>query len=1126
MLTSIFLKKIFYHIIVIILLSNCKNQSKEKHLFTFVPASISNIHFENTIIENDEINVIDFQYCYNGGGVGIGDFNNDGLPDIVFTGNQVSSKIYLNLGKMKFKDISIISNFKTNTWITGVSIVDINVDGFDDIYLNVGGPDCQNDCKNQLFINNGINESGIPTFTEKAALYGLDDGNYSQQTVFFDYDLDGDLDAYIVHNGNTTRDRNIPLPKKYFPNHLADYLLENKTRKSDQQIYFTNVSDSLGITHKGFGLGIAINDLNNDNLPDIYVSNDFITNDLMYINRGLDSNGVHLGFDEMNDQIVSKQTYNAMGVDVTDMNNDQLPDIMVVDMLPNDYERQKKMLGLSNYDKYLLSQRNKYTPQYIHNTLQIHNGLIDGEVLPASEIGYAAGIASTDWSWTPLAADYNNDGEKDLYITNGYVKDITDLDFVNYSGQNNIFGTPETRKEKFKSFVDQLPGIHLPNVMYQNKGNTQFQDVSSQWFKEKNSFSNGASYADLDKDGDLDLIINNINSPAFILENHTSEKEQNYLRVQLEGTPKNKKAIGAKVIVWEKEKSQIQYQSVVKGYLSSVEPIIHFGFTSDHIDSLKVIWPNGTVSLKRNIKTNQVITMTQHSAEKETKTKEPKKLFEKEKQILTYTHQENILNDYVYQSLLPHQFNANGPCIITADIDNKTGDEIFIGGSKSKPGQLFAENNEGIYLPVQEFESKYEDTAALFLDIDNDGDDDIYIGSGGTDAGVDTNLLQDRIYYNNGEGNYTVSEDQILPQINTNTSCVVANDFDNDGYPDIFVGGGVLPGRYPESTPSYILKNNSGTLSIDKNISFSHQGIVTDAIWSDITDNTAKELIVVGHWMPITVYNIKKDKAEKIPIQWQTPDGKIIKMSGWWNTITSADFDNDGDMDILAGNQGLNGFIKPVFDQPVYVYKDDFDGNGSIDPILAQYFKTTSGISLKPIHTRDDIMKQLVLLKKKYGTYDEFAQASFQELLDITNLEEQTLSADIFESIYAENIGNNTFVVHHLPTICQRSPINDFLVDDFNTDGFKDVLIVGNNYSAEANYGRHDAMIGMYLQGSKNGFIPIKNQESGFLVPKQSNHIISIKNKNKIPLVIATQNNDSIRVFKIKNEENGVLANR
>ncbi|MBQ4802833.1 VCBS repeat-containing protein [Aquimarina sp. MMG015] len=1118
------MKKNVIHIILILSFFGCKKRLPKDTLFTLVPSSHSSILFQNTITENDNINVIDFQYCYNGGGVGIGDFNEDGLSDIIFTGNQVTSKLYLNLGNLKFKDISIESNFKTNSWITGVSIIDINADGLDDIYLNVGGSNCNNDCNNLLFINQGLSKKGIPYFKEQASIYGLDDGSYSQQTVFFDYDLDGDLDAYIVHNGNTKRDRNTPIPKIYQPKHLSDYLLENKTLKNTNQIFFSNVSDSMGITHKGFGLGVAINDFNNDNLPDIYISNDFITNDLLYINKGKNSNGIHLGFSEMNQQVLSKQTYNAMGVDVADINNDLLPDIMVVDMLPNDYQRQKKMLASNNYDKYLLSKRNGYTPQYVHNTLQIHNGLIKGQILPASEIGFASGIASTDWSWAPLIADYNNDGNKDIYITNGYVKDITDLDFINYSGHNNIFGTPNARKEKSKNLIEQLPGIHLPNVIYENKGNAQFTDVSSQWIDKKNSYSNGSAYADLDQDGDLDLIVNNINSPAFILENHISEKNKKFLRVKLKGTDKNKNGIGAKITLWDNGTKQTQYQSTIKGYLSSVEPIIHFGLHSEKVDSLKILWPNGAISYKKDIPSNQLIIIDHQNSFDNPSEKETDLLFQKDISTFSFAHTENYLNDYLQQSLLSHQFNSLGPCIISENVDNKQGEEIFIGGSKGFSGTLFSENQNGVYKPKQKFDTKYEDTAALFIDIDYDGDKDLYIGSGGTDAGNNDELLKDRIYINDGTGSFLISETKTLSKIITNTACVTADNTDNTGIQNIFVGGSVLTGKYPLSTPSYLITNQKGNLSINNNIPFSGSGIVTDATWADINNNKTKELIVVGQWMPISIYQIDTNKAKEIPIKWIDTQGNTLNMSGWWNSITLADIDNDGDQDILAGNQGINGYIKPMFNQAVYVYKKDFDNNGSIDPLLAQYFKTPNGLSLQPIHTRDDVMKQLVSLKKQYPTYNEFAKANFKELLNINNLEEETFSAHIFQSIYAENIGNNTFKVTFLPEPCQQSPINNFLVEDIDQDGFKDVLIVGNDYSAEASYGRHDAIIGIYLKGSEKGFIPTKNNKTGFLVPKQSNHIISMQNRNNEKLILATQNNDSTMVYRIQSKKRNALA--
>ncbi|WP_299605753.1 VCBS repeat-containing protein [uncultured Aquimarina sp.] len=1117
------MKNILLHICIIVLFFSCKNKTNQDYLFTQLPASKTSIQFQNTIIEDDKINAIDFQYCYNGGGVGIGDFNNDRLPDIVFTGNQVSSKIYLNLGNMKFQDISEVSNFSTSSWITGVSIVDINADGWDDIYLNVGGSDCNNNCNNLLYINKGINQKGIPSFEEQAKIFGLDDGNYSQQTIFFDYDYDGDLDAYIVHNGNTKRDRNTPIPKKYLPDHLSDYLLENTTDPNTNQIYFHNISDSLGITHKGFGLGVAINDFNNDHWPDIYVSNDFITNDLLYLNKGVNKQGIHLGFHEINQQVLSKQTYNAMGVDVGDINNDALPDILVLDMLPNDYERQKKMLAANNYDKYLLSQRNGYTPQYVHNTLQLHNGTVSNKILPTSEIGFASGIASTDWSWAPLIADYNNDGDKDIYITNGYVKDITDLDFINYSENNNIFGTPNARKEKFKTLVDQLPGIHLSNVFYQNNGSIKFTDVSSQWTKSIKTYSNGSAYADLDLDGDLDLIVNNINSTASILENHTSEKNKKFLRIQLKGTSNNKHGIGSKIILWEKEQKQTQYQSVVKGYLSSVEPILHFGISSEKIDSIQVIWPDQSSQTIKDIGTNQTLSIDYKKSSYKRPIKEEFLNFEKDLTIFPYLHEENYLNDYLQQSLLSHQFNSFGPCLSSANIDTQKGDEIFIGGSKGKSGVLFKENQNGIYQPIQQFETDYEDTASIFIDIDQDGDNDLYVGSGGSDAGNSTKLLKDRIYLNNGNGSFSEKQYNVLSEIQTNTSCIASNNVTN-GLQHIFIGGGVQPGKYPLSTPSFLVTNKNGTLTKVHSTAFSNTGIVTDAIWADINNNKNKELIVVGQWMPIMMYHIQDEKVEEIPVQWENKDGEVIELSGWWNAIALEDFDNDGDLDILAGNQGMNGFIQPTFDQPLYVYKKDFDQNGSIDPLLAQYFETPDGISLKPVHTRDDIMKQIVSLKKKYPTYNDFAKTSFQELLSIENLEEETFHANIFQSIYAENIGNNTFKVSYLPNVCQQSPINDFLVDDFDKDGYKDVLIVGNNYSAEANYGRHDAIIGIYLKGTNKGFVPIHNYESGFVVAKQSNHIISVQNKNEEKLIIATQNNDSVVVHRLNNQKRNSLA--
>jgi len=767
------LKQLFLYFFTLTFFISCKQERKE--MFLYVNANYSGIDFSNTITENDSINIIDFQYCYNGGGVGVGDFNNDGLSDLVFSGNQLSSKLYINKGLLKFQDISKQANFSTSSWVTGVSIVDINTDGWDDIYLSVGGSNCQNNCNNLLFINNGLNEDGIPTFTEQANAYNLDKGNYSQQAVFFDYDLDGDLDVYIVNNGNVKYSKNTPVPKKYIPNHLKDHLLRNDTLEGMSHPIFTNVSDSLGITHKGFGLGIALNDFNNDGWPDLYVSNDFITDDLLYINQRNDTiTNKHKGFKELSQDWMPKESFNAMGVDVADVNNDALPDVLVLDMLPYDYTRQKTMLGAMNYDKYLLSQRSKYASQYVKNTLQLNNGFIDGKPLKTSEVSYLSGIASTDWSWAPLMADFDNDGDKDIYITNGYVKDITDLDFVSYSNNNNVFGTDEAREKELKKNIQKIEGVKLNNFFYKNNDLITFEDVSTAWLSKKDSYSNGAAYADLDNDGDLDVIVNNINDKAFIIKNQTTKNiKKNYIRLQLKGTQKNKHAIGAKITIWTNGIPQQQYQSVIRGYLSSVDPILHFGLESNKIDSLEIVWPNYESTKLYNVKANELLLIDVKSAKKYVKgnKKIPSVKFELDTTTLSFKHEENPGHDYVSQHLLMRQYNRFGPCVTAANIDGKIGDELFIGGSKGIASRILSQNEQGMYEVIQELESVQENTDAVFVDIDNDTDLDLYIANGGTEFKKGSESYQDQIYLNNGTGNFELAKN-ILPEIHTKKSII------------------------------------------------------------------------------------------------------------------------------------------------------------------------------------------------------------------------------------------------------------------------------------------------------------------------------------------------------------------
>ncbi len=1099
--------------LLIFLFIGC-TKDKKKDLFEYVDSARSNIKFSNTIVQNDSINPSDCLNCFNGSGVGTGDFNNDGLPDIVFAGNQVSSKIYLNKGSLEFEDISEIANFKTDCWITGVSIVDINADGFDDIYLNVGGYRCDENCNNLLFINNGLNKNGIPTFTEQAKEYGLDDGKYSQQSVFFDYDNDGDLDVYIVHNTNKAFfNRNFAMIKKFWPDYIIDYLLRNDTVEGVDHPVFTNVSEEMHITHKGLGLGVGINDFNNDNLIDVYVSNDFITEDHLYINKA-DKDSVNPVFIESNKKYVKHETINGMGMDVADINDDGLPDIMVLDMLPKDYINQKRMMSKMTYTDYLNTINSDYTTQYMHNTMQYNNGMLNGEPVKSSEVAFLLGISNTGWSWGPLMVDFDNDGDKDIYVCNGFIKNLIDLDFINFSTGKSKYFTPS--RKKLKEYVNNLPSILLPNFIYEQKDAYHFDDVSVKWIEDKPSLSNGVSYADFDLDGDLDLVINNINSEAFLIENKTNEKLNNhFFRLKLKGDQKNLKAIGAKITLWSGGKEQHQFLTVIRAYLSSMEPVVHFGLKEEKIDSLQIIWPGGKVTFLKNLKADQLLEVDQaFSKSIKIKKSEPIKLFLEDQKTLQFTHHENFYNEYIKEPLLVRQYSQNGPCIAAANVDGKPGEEIFIGGSSQVPGKIWFQNENGSYYPKQVLDSIYEDTDAIFIDIDNDQDLDLYVASGGNEFGKNSPYYHDRIYLNNGQGVFTKAEG-ILPDINQSTACIRPIDIDNDNDIDLFIGARKTPENYPETPESSILINENGHF-IDKTPpEIRNIGMVTDALWADIDNDKHKELIIVGEFMNIEIFKNNKGILKKMPVSWIGEQNDKITTEGWWNCIKAADFDHDGDLDLIAGNQGLNGFIKPEKNYPLYVYNKDFDQNRSLDPILGQYFEVKGKKMLFPIHTRDDIRKQFPETMIDFFTYEQFAKVGFKSLLKIKDLESETLKATTFATSYIENLGKGKFKVTALPGSCQIAPVNDILIDDFDSDGEPDMLFVGNDFSAESNYGRYDALTGLFLKGNKGEFTVIPSRNSGFYVPYQSNHIVYVTDQNGRKLIVATQNNEKIKVFEV-----------
>jgi hypothetical protein len=1084
-------------------LMSCENEGKT--LFKKITSDQSGVDFNNKITDTEDLNILNFHYIYNGGGVGVGDFNQDGLPDLVFSGNQVASKLYINKGNIEFEDISNLAKFETEGWITGVSIIDINGDGWQDIYMSVGGYECDSNCNNQLFLHQGLDANGLPFFEEVAAQYGLDDGLYTQQASFFDSDGDGDLDVYLLHNVIDQRDKNVPSRKHLINKKSIDQLLEN-----DGNGHFTDVSTQAGINARGYGLGITVNDFNNDNLPDLYIANDFLSDDLLYLNQGTE-NGIHLGFEDASKKYLKHTSYNAMGVDVADINNDNLPDIMVLDMLPEYTERQKTMLGFMNYNKFLLALKQGYSPQFIRNTLQVHNGFLNNELLPFSEVGYMAGVYNTDWSWTPLLADFDNDGDRDLYVTNGYGKDITDLDFIKFSQQRSPFGTKESQQKELYGAVRDMKPVTMPNYIFENKGNLQFENRSEDWIKKENSISNGAVYADLDNDGDLDIVVNNIDAPAFVLENRTNEKHKNnYLKVALKGTKQNPSGIGSKVEVWANGKAQTYYQSPVRGYLSTVEDVIHFGLGKvKTIDSLVITWFNGQVQTLRNIEGNKLVKVNISTAKKNLmiNQKEPASLFSDINPFENFKHKENIFIDFDAQPLLLHQHSRQGPCLAVANIDGKAGDELFVGGAKGVASQIFYKKENATYISHALSNPEFEDTDAAFFDYDSDGDLDLYVVSGGVEFGKDKDF-QDRIYINDGQGNFS---DMQFSVVNSSGGCVIPNDFDKDGDMDLLVGGRVVPRQYPNTPESYLLVNENGKLT-NKTTEIAPQlkaiGMVTDAVWTDYDNDGWTDLIVVGEWMPITIFKNKNGQFKDAPIT-------IKNSKGLWNSIAAGDFDKDGDEDFILGNLGQNTRLKASEAAPLLIYNQDFDKNGSIDPLVGQYYLNKKGNQKSyPLHTRDDVAGQIAKVKNQYLLYADFGKATFFDILKGSS-DKDFKTANCLTSSILLNEGNGTFSLEVLPKAAQIAPIQAILIDDFNQDGHLDALLSGNNYTSERNNGWYDAFNGLYLQGDGTGhFESITTAQSGFYVPNDGRDIIKMKDENEQSMIVVGQNSGQFRVFK------------
>lgn len=1090
---------------IIAILFSCTKKNHDKgQLFTLLTPKETGVYFNNSISTNDSINLMNYEYLYNGGGVGIGNFNNDSLPDIIFTGNLKQSAIYVNKGSLQFKDITATSGINTKgKWCTGVSVIDINFDGLDDIYICVGGMGNKSTFPNLLYINQGDS-----TFTEEAASYGLADSGESIQSVFFDYDLDGDLDMYLLTGGgfeNSAISARPILTNGRGRN--TDRLYRNDFNDALGHSFFTNVSQEAGISIEGFGLGISVFDANNDKWPDVYVSNDYLSHDLLYVNN---QDGT---FTEKAAEYFGHTSHFSMGNDIADIDNDGLLDLITMDMLPENHSRRKLMSGASSYDFFQMALNYGYGHQHMRNMLQHNKG--NGHF---SEIGQLAGIDRTDWSWAPLMADFDHDGYNDIYITNGFGKDVTDMDFVKYREKKiSAFSNTEHLTKKVLDCLAQRPAIILSNYIYKNEGDLTFLNKTSSWGLEHASISNGAAYADLDVDGDLDLIVSNIDQPAFIYKNNIIQQKKesaNYIQIKLTGTNLNPNSIGTTVTLYTGDNLQTKYNQPVRGFQSTINTKLHFGLKNiKNIDSLKVVWPDDKTIVKTNIKANQLLELNYKDAvfEKDNSTDKVAFVFNKDS-ISDYIHEDKAHNDYRIQPLLTHGFSNQGPGMAVGDVNSDGLEDLFIGGSYGNNSTLLVQDKKGAFNKIEIADSElYEDLGALFFDANGDGLQDLYVVSGGSERYKGHKAYEDRLYLNDPMqvGAYTRA---VLPEMLTSTATVVGGDYDNDGDIDLFIGGRVIPSEYPLAPRSYILQNNSGVFTdVTDSVcpELKNIGMVTAAVWTDFDNDFKLDLVVVGEYMPITTFKGNGKKLIK-----STHKNGLTKSHGLWNSIIADDFDNDGDIDFIAGNLGLNSSFKATKENPLELHYADFDNNGSIDPILSLYEEG----EYYPTASLDQLTKQLSILKKQILYYNTFSKSSTADILDLLgNKKYATLQSEELKSSYIENLGNNNFSISPLPVEAQIAPVNGILSEDINLDGLLDVLLVGNNYNTEVTFGRYDASIGTVLINQGNGdFSTLKSKDSNFEVIGAAKSIVRLDINDKESLVIIGRNNRALATFVFK----------
>ena len=1087
-------------LLIPLLLFSCQREMKQ---FTLLSHKRTGIEFRNPIEEFPELNTLDYNYMFNGAGVAAGDINNDNLVDLFFSGNFVGNRLYLNKGNFRFEDISEKAGISAvDSWSNGVTMADVNGDGLLDIYVANSTNRRQRFRKNLLFLNNGD-----LTFSEQAEELGIADNAYTTHSAFLDYDKDGDLDLFSLNHS-----------VDMFAMFSEDYIGLRNSRDPwyGQKLFrndgsrFTEVTSSAGIytSALNFGLGVAIADFNGDHWPDIYVCNDYYEKDYFYLNQ---QDGT---FRECMEEYFSYISLSSMGSDAADINNDGYIDLFTLDMLPEDHFEQKLVEGPDNYERLSVREKLGFYYQTTRNMLQLNDGGTH-----FTEIGQYAGPYATNWSWSPLLCDFDRDGFKDLFISNGYGKNVTHMDILDMSVEETLKRRAGEPTIDIMDFLAIIPATVLSNYMYKNQGDLTFSNEGEAWGFTHPTLSNGATYADLDNDGDMDLVISNVNDYASVYRNNAETLRQtNYLKIRLEGSDKNTRGIGARIDVYCGDQVFTQEAYPSRGYMSTVDHDLIFGLgAAAHIDSLTIIWPDLRSQTLRKLEADQTIILRNEDAIllEELPPPDPQMLFTRlnDPKPLNYLHRENDYNDFIKQILLPWKLSTQGPCMTTGDVNGDSLEDLFIGGAKGFPGRLFLHGKTGSFevreLPCFEMDKESEDQGVLFVDVDGDKDLDLYVVSGGNEFAPDAAELRDRLYLNDGKGHFSKTGNR-LPQSLTSGSCVKAADMDRDGDMDLFVGGRLTPGSYPLAPRSFVLENDGRGSFLDVteklNPDLQRPGMVTDALWTDFNKDELPDLILVGEWMAVRLFLNTGTGFEELEGQeW------MQRSEGWWNSIESGDFDKDGDTDYVLGNLGKNFQIKPTPGEPATIYASDFDNNGSLDGIMCYYIKGRNA----PLYSKLDLEAQLSLIGKKYPDHQSFANETIndifpEEVLNNALLLKVTNPA----SSYLENLGNNQFSLSELPLDAQLSPIYCMSSADYNHDGNLDLILVGNFYGSRLKFGHLDSNRGVVLLGKGDGsFVSLPNQQSGLFLDGEVRDMARLGLSSGKELLIFAPNSDSLQLY-------------